>query len=131
MFVVTLLLLVVGTQEVKMIFVITGTFEVQTLTAKLGSQPNSINVSLTYAVGSSALGALIVLVSMKSNGSLDLDYRMLRRSRSDDYVILHNVSSGNYILQYYDIKNYTLIGEPETTVAASMDIYNITGDSST
>ena len=125
--VVTLLLLIVGTQEVKKIFVITGTFEVQTLTAKLVSQPNSINVSLTYAVGSSALGALIVLVPMKSNGSLDLDYRILLRSRSDDYVILRNVSPGNYILQCYDIKN---IGEPETTVAASMDIYNIRGDSS-
>ena len=111
---------------------IAGTFDVQHLTAKLCSQNNSINVSLTYAVGSSALGALIILIPMKSNGSLDLpntDYRMLQRNNLSD-VLLPNISSGNCALLGYDIEEGGMLRIPETFAAVEDNVYDIPGDRS-
>lgn len=87
------------------------------------SKNNSIDITATYARNTLALGALIILIPIAENKSLD--YKILPQDEREK--VLRNVSSGDYILLGYAIKEDGVLQMPDTSPAVEERVYNITG----
>ena len=110
-----------------------GSFDIQKLKASNCSYPNAINVSLEYAMNSSAPGALLVLVPMKEDDSLDFTnalYEILPRDTSDNYCNI-NASVGRCRVFGIDIENNnTAPLRRHTNAAATETVTNVSGENS-
>ena len=111
----------------------TGTFDIQDMTANNCSLPNSINVSVFYAVGSTSPGALIIIVPMNDDDSLDYTnavFRFLARDMSEDNVV--NATARRNKVFAFDIENNDGILRLPITTAADIEIVtDVSGSEST
>ena len=103
------------------------------MTANNCSLPNSINVSVFYAVGSTSPGALIIIVPMNGDDSLDYTnavFRFLSRGMSEDNVV--NATARTNKLFAFDIEdNDGILRLPITTAADTEIVTDVTGGEGT
>ena len=101
--------------------------------ANNSSLPNSINVSVFYAVGSMSPGALIIIVPMNDDDSLDYTntvFRFLSRDMSEDNLV--NVTAGRNKVFAFDIENNDgILRLPITTAADTEIVTDVSGGEST
>ena len=102
------------------------------MTANNCSLPNSINVSVFYAVGSTSPGALIIIVPMNDDDSLDYTnavFRFLSRDMSEDNVV--NATAGKNKVFAFDIEdNDGILRLPITTAADTEIVTDVSGGES-
>ena len=105
------------------------------MTANNCSLPNSINVSVFYAVGSTSPGALIIIVPMSDDDSLDYTnavFRFLSRDMSEDNDNLVNATAGRSKVFAFDIEdNDGILRLPTTTAADTEIVTDVSGGEST
>ena len=110
----------------------TGTFDIQDMTANNCSLPNIINVSVFYAVRSTSPGALIIIVPMNDDDSLDYTnavFRFLSRNMSEDNVV--NATAGRNKVFAFDIEdNDGILRLPITTAADTEIVTDVSGGES-
>ena len=103
------------------------------MTANNCSLPNSINVSVFYAVGSMSPGALIIIVPMNDDDSLDYTnavFRFLSRNMSEDNLV--NATAGRNKVFAFDIEdNDGILRLPITTAADTEIVTDVSGGEST
>ena len=114
---------------VKKIFT-SDTYDVQDLIVNELSRGGGINVSVVFAGGSQSPGALVCVMPILTDGSLDFNNMTLStipRDRSESVDI--TVPTGTYRLFAFDLENntYTLPRMPESR-AADCETVNVTAE---
>ena len=103
-----------------------GTFDVQNLIVNEHSGGGSINVSVVFAGGSQSPGALVCVMPILTDGSLDFNNMTLTtipRDRSESVDI--TVPTGTYRLFAFDLESNGLPRMP-ISVAAYSETVNVT-----
>ena len=99
------------------------------MTANNCSLPNSINVSVFYAVGSTSPGALIIIVPMNDDDSLDYTnavFRFLSRDISEDNLV-HATAERNKVFAFDIENNDGILRFPITTAANTEVVTDVSG----
>ena len=103
------------------------------MTANNCSLPNSINVSLVYARGSISPGALIIIVPIRDDNSLDYPnavFVFLSRNTSEDNLV--SATAGRNRVFAFDVEdNYGILRGPITTAADTEIVTDVSGAEST
>ena len=105
-----------------------GTYDVQDLIINEHSGGGGINVSVVFAGGSLSPGALVCVMLILTDGSLDFNNMTLTtipQNRSESVDI--TVPTGTYRLFAFDLESNGLPRMPESMTAASETV-NVTAD---
>lgn len=92
------------------------------------SQPNCINVSLTFSEGSTSPGALIIVVPMDEGGSIDFTravYRFMARNMTERLI---SATTGSNRVFAFELESENgVLNTPTTTAANTQIVDRVTG----